>query len=323
MRKLFEWLKSPHGWQLFLIYLIAACLIGMAVFCALFVTPGNRFLIYFTYFSYLAGVAALGYVIYTLVLFTRSGMAALAGKSRLLRRIVKDYPFRTVILACGSILMTACYTAFNALIAALEISVWYGTLAVYYGTLVLLRGTVLIRKSISRRRRLPQWLSERRDAESYRLCGVFLILLALVFAVALIQVVEEDRLFSYSHISVYVAAIYTGIKIMFAIGNLFKAKRQENLSVQAIRSINFADALVSVLSLQVAALYFLDIGDAALDAKLMNSIAGNAVYLAILYMGISMILRGNKLLKKSARGTASGDPKTEDAEEALPDSGEK
>lgn len=299
MKKLLKWLRAPHGWGLFIVYPLAVLLIAGAILCVTF-SPEGEFFAYLSYLLYLLSAVALGYTVYTIVYFVRVGVRAGAKKHALLGRFVNDFEFRTLVFAVVSFCVTLCYAAFDGLIAALEVSVWYAGLAVYYGLLALMRGGVLINHRYTQKYVLIEEERRKKDASVYRFCGIFLILLTLALSGAIMQMVRQNRLFSYAGTSIYAAALYAMVKIVMAVVNLFKAKKRENLTVQAFRSISFSEALVSILALQTAMLAILNEGDTG--NAVSNSFLGAAVSIIIIVMGVFMIRKGNRILKYGGEG---------------------
>ena len=95
---------------------------------------------------------------------------------------------------------------------------------------------------------------------------------------------------------IYVAATYTFIKVTTSIVNFFKAKKQTDYTVEALRNVNVADAAVSVLALQTA--MFHSFGGEGISTGVANALTGAAVCIVVFLLGVFMIVKGNKGLKK-------------------------
>lgn len=283
MKRFWKWLKAPNGWGLAVVNLVTIIYIAGSLMVVLLV-PWEVFI------YILLAVVFTVYSIYAVGYCVRQGLR----NAEFLVRLKNDYTFRTILFACCSFIFTICYMVFNGVISVLAASVWYGVLTVYYCVLAFLRGAVLF-SGLCRRRNSTKEDRERRRISAYRVCGIFLIVLTLVLSGALVQMICDQRLFAYANVSIYAAALYAALKIIFAIVNFFKAKKQENLSVQAIRNINFADALVSLLALQVAMLSILKGKTGSIDTMLMNTFVGVIVCVVIIGMGVSMIIKSSKL----------------------------
>ena len=68
------------------------------------------------------------------------------------------------------------------------------------------------------------------------------------------------------------------------------------MTVRAIRNVNLTDAAVSILALQTALLH--TFSDESIDISLFNTLTGLAVGVATYAIGIIMIVKGCKTLKK-------------------------
>lgn len=86
----------------------------------------------------------------------------------------------------------------------------------------------------------------------YRTGGILLIVLTLALSAAVVQMVYANRAFEYAGLMIYASAAYAFYKIIMALYNLVKARKQSDFKIRAVRNINFADAAVSVLALQTA-----------------------------------------------------------------------
>jgi hypothetical protein len=109
----------------------------------------------------------------------------------------------------------------------------------------------------------------------------------------------EDRLFTYADWTVFAFAAYAFFKISMSIYNFFKARKQDDLTVEAIRNINLTDGAVSILALQTALLHAFQSGQ--VDVSAFNTLTGIAVSAVTLALGIYMVIKGNKELRKEKK----------------------
>ena len=79
--------------------------------------------------------------------------------------------------------------------------------------------------------------------------------------------------------------------------NLFKARKQTDMTVQAIRNVNLADAAVSILALQTALLGTFSAD--GVNVGLFNTLTGIAVSLLSIGIGVQMVAYANKKLKET------------------------
>ena len=98
----------------------------------------------------------------------------------------------------------------------------------------------------------------------------------------------NERGIKHHEIVMITIALYTFTKITLAIINLVKVKQYPSPVFKALRSISFADALVSVFSLQRSMLVSFE-GMSAGDIRLFNILTGGAVCVAVLILGLHLI----------------------------------
>lgn len=210
--------------------------------------------------------------------------------------ILRSFGFRTVIFAIGSFLMSMLFSCFNAYMGIVNRSIWYGSLSAFYISLMFLRGGVLIYHKNRLGKEVDLNSEELSKAKVYKNSGIITLILNVALSVAIAQMIFADAHFSYLGWTVFAFAAYAFFKITVAIITLFKAHRQDDLTVRAIRNINLIDALVSILALQTALMSAF--GDGTLNTSLMNTLTGSVVSLLSICIGVYMIVSANKQIKK-------------------------
>lgn len=295
-KRLLEWIRRPHGWRLVLFYLFTAgCIAGALYFCAVGAEGGYGVAPYIFY-----GLAAvtLGYTVYTVVLFVpkiRRRAAELLGKNKFTERLCGQYAFRTLVFAVGSMAISLINAVLNCAMGFVNRSVWFGALGAYYLLLFSMRFGILLYYGKKRRHeeKLGETQMKLRELQTYRVCGVLLVLLPLVLSSAILEMVVSERAFVRSGMMIYVSSVYTFYKITMSVYNLFKARKNDEMTVRAVRNVNLADALVSILALQTAMFHEFSkqqgIGYA-------NAITGAVVSALTAALGIFMIVYGSRLI---------------------------
>ena len=130
---------------------------------------------------------------------------------------------------------------------------------------------------------------------------IIIVPIALFFlSFAILQMVTEGRAFVHMGWTSIAFAAYAFYKIIMAIYNVMKARKQEDFTVLALRNIGLADAFVSILALQTALLH--TFSDPGMDISLFNTFTGTAVSLFSLGLSVSMIVRGSKIIKEIENG---------------------
>ena len=120
---------------------------------------------------------------------------------------------------------------------------------------------------------------------------------------AILQMVTEGRAFVHMGWTSIAFAAYAFYKIVMAIYNVMKARKQEDFTVLALRNIGLADAFVSILALQTCLLYAYSEGA---QYGYANALTGGAVCAATLALGVIMIVSANKKTKQLKRTTEDG-----------------
>ena len=224
----------------------------------------------------------------------------------------KDFEFRTLVntlVSSAVTLLIAGYHFVIALFVASYASIWHGTLAGYYFALDLARVFVLSSHGVGLHRREDAEQTALRNAKNFLFCGALLVPLAFAFSGVLVLIVVRGFHTNYMGHLIFAAALYAVLKVTFAIKNMVKAGRRENLTVRALRYVNIADALVSIVSLQAAMLAAFSTASDAFDPNLFNTVTGGIVGVLILALGTYMILRGYRGLHdlKSESGEEAAD----------------
>ena len=195
------------------------------------------------------------------------------------------------------------YAAFNAFLGISERSIWFGALATYYILLAVMRGALLMYHR--KKRNLESGPLIR--ARNYRNTGILLLILNAALSSAIAQMIFDDRHYSYKDWLIFAFAAYAFYKITMAIINALKARRQDDLTIVAIRELNLVDGMVSILALQTALLHTFTEPGANVDISTFNTLTGIAVSGSSIALSIYMIIKGNKTIKKEiGNGTKQG-----------------
>ena len=295
-RKFLQKLKNPSGLVLWIAYVATALSIGGAI-GILFLDYEKSWLSVVAYALFAAAAITLAYTVYTIVLFFpkwKEGVKNGLQKNAFTGAMMRDYGFRTVIFAIGSFTLSIAYGAFNGVLGIMEKSIWYGALAAYYVFLAVLRGGMLVYHR--RKRSMNDEDVETAQAFKYRNCGWVLLMLNIVLSSAIAQMIFDDQSFSYPSWTIYAYAAYAFYKVTMSIYNVFKAKSQDDLTIEGIRAINLVAAAVSVLALKTALLH--TFGKEGMNISVYNTLAGSVVSCGCIVLSVFMIVRGNKRIKE-------------------------
>ncbi len=296
-QKVWEFVKRPKGVLLAVIYVLTVLFIAAALTLVI-IGSTNPILEILSYISYAFAAIFLFYSVYTIIIYApsaRVNAVKFMRKSKFASHLLDNWGFRTVVFACFSLVLNFAYSIFNGAIAFLIGSIWYGALALYYVTLTLLRGSIIAYHK-NKNIKYEQKDIKRAEIKKYRRCGVLIVILPLSLSFAILEMVISNSAFIRYGWVVYAVAAYAFYKIIMAIYNMFKAKKNDDMTVRALRCISLADALVSILALQTTLLYTFSTN--LQTNAFANALTGAVVCAITLALGIYMIINANKLLKK-------------------------
>ena len=297
--KFLQKLKKPSAKFLIPFYILTVLFCASSIILITVMKDSNNsFFSFLTYLSFALSAISLGYSIYTIVIYApiiRENIKNIIMKFPFGKRLLTQYDFRTIIFASISLIINVACVVFNFITAFVTHSYWHASLSVYYSLLVALRGAlVFYHKNKSditddRQRKLE-------EIKKYKNCGIVLAITPFSLTVPILQIVFLNRAFIYKGWTVIAFAVFAFYKIIMAIYNFKKARKQTDLTILAVRNVGLADALVSIFSLQTAMLYaFSD-----KPATIGNVIMGCAVCLLTVSIGIAMAVNANKQLKMTS-----------------------
>lgn len=214
---------------------------------------------------------------------------------RYAERWKKDFNFKTLINAAGSFFITTAFALYNGFLGIYYRSVWNGCICVYYILLAVTRGIIPIteKKNLSR--------AEKADAyrnRTFKITSVVILLMNLALAVPISLMVLNSRPVNMGLIPAIAMAAYTTYKVVIASVNIKRMKRSSNILVRELRTINFIDALVSVLTLQNT-LIIVNRTEETGDMFVLTAVSSAAIYLVILALSVWRIVKELKLSKTS------------------------
>ncbi|MBQ7912541.1 MAG: hypothetical protein IJ308_02205 [Clostridia bacterium] len=291
-KELWQKIKNPKPWLIVLAFVGTAVFGGFSVI-SLFLDIERAWFDILSYICYGFAAVFLAYAVYICVRILpklyRSGKEKLRAH-KWFGRLIDDYGLRTVVFAGVSTALTLAFAIYHGVTAILVRSVWYGALAAYYVLLIGMRGGIVFYHGRKRGKERDGQLETRK----YRNCGIAMSTTILVLSVAVAQMVATGAAFERPGLMIYVVAAYTFYKVTMSIVHFVKAKRQDDFTVEALRNVNVADAAVSLLALQTSMLK--SFSEGGLDY--VNAITGGGVCALVFGLGIYMIIRGSRAMKK-------------------------
>ena len=240
------------------------------------------------------GKAILTFVKVVLLPFTQN--------NRVANTLITDTGLRTVLVTIPGMGLNLIYAIFNGVIGFMNFSARYVSLAVYYLLLCVMRFLAVAyagrvyQVKVPWRKRNPEKEDslETRSWRVYRNCKILFSMMRIALGGAVIMLVSGEGGKSYQGLLIYAVATYTFYKLGMAIRNMIKVRKEKSLLLVTLRNISYADALVSLLSLQTAlfAAFGQDSGELI---PLMNALTSAGVCLMILGIGIYMVRKSKKI----------------------------
>jgi hypothetical protein len=229
----------------------------------------------------------------------------------------EDYDFKTFTGAFGAVAVTLVYALYNGYLGVRYASLWYGAICVYYLMLSLLRGSVIrVRKTVDTLR--------EREAESVRstVCvteAVMLLFLNAVLVVPVTLMVRLQKPVTMTLIPAIAMAAYTTYKIVMASVHLAKRKQSSDSLVKLLRTINFVDALASILVLQNTLIMVCTDDGGGASMRRVTSAVSAVIMVAILVLSVFALVKGirsgKQRRKPDERTGTGGDGKEQETEE--------
>ena len=209
-----------------------------------------------------------------------------------LRGWQEDYIYRTLLSAALSFGCTALFALYNGYLGLCCGSVWHGSIGMFYLLFMVIRGIVLLTEMRSRSR--PEAEQDRCRCRTFLISSVLLLLLDLALILPITMMVTLDKPVSMGTIPAITMATYTTWKITMASIHISRQRRRPsgNILVAELRTVNFIDALVAVLTLQNT-LIMVNRTTVRENAMLPVSAASSAViYVVIVSITARMLWKG-------------------------------
>ena len=127
--------------------------------------------------------------------------------------------------------------------------IWHGSICVYYLLLAGIRSAVVLGQTNHVRSQTSSVMCQRKI---YFRTHIVLLIMNLSLIAPIASMIRGERSYTLGLIPAIAMAAYTIYRITASVLHYRKAKRQSNLLLSELRTINLMDAMVAVLSLQNA-----------------------------------------------------------------------
>ena len=161
-----------------------------------------------------------------------------------------DYQFKTLATSTLSALVGLGFTVFNVVLGIVYKSVWNISISFYYVLLAIVRGIV-----VHSQRKVSVADNQKKQEQYKRIyfkTHILMIFMDICLIAPIAYMVIGERSYEYGLIPAIAMAAYTTYRITMGIINFRKSRKQENILVKELRTVNLLDSLVAVLTLQNA-----------------------------------------------------------------------
>lgn len=296
LKRILKWLKYPRAWWFFMTFIL---LIGAVAGVFLFLTvigTGTEY-DFWAYIIYFLSATLVVYNVYCVIYFIPKAkilFQRIINRHDFTKRLAEQYGFRTIIFSVVSFSISMGNAVVNGTLGILESSAWFIALGVYYLLLAIMRGGVLLFHSRKKFKKTPEQI-KLSEIRTYQICGIILMFLPIVLSVAIWEMYVSGRAFVHAGLMIYFFATYTTYKVVMTTRNFIISRRSDDMTVRAIRNINVADTLVSLLALQTAMFH-----EFSPESNLSfgNGVMGAIICALSIAIGIFMLVRGSINIKK-------------------------
>ena len=190
---------------------------------------------------------------------------------------------RTRKLALVSLLFNMVYSAYHIIFGITTHSWWFFTIGIYYAILSIVRFVVLRHKG--------------KKHFVIRFTGIMLMVLSLSLVGTVILAFVKDRGTEFHLIVMLAIAVYAFTKITLATIKWIKARKSKSAKLITLRNISFADAFVSIFSLQRSMLVSFE-GMSEIEIRIMNVATGSAVCIIVFLLGLNLVQQKRRIKRK-------------------------
>lgn len=210
-------------------------------------------------------------------------------------KIIKEDPIvKTLFALYRGLTINGIYALFKLITGIYYHSIWFVTFGLYY----LLIGSIRYRlTSYTIKNKIGDNIIE--EYKKYRFCGIFMLFLNLILSGMICLVIIKNQTIHYAGYLIYVMAIYTFYIVINGIINIVKYRKYKSPVMSSVRVVNFIQALISMLSLEIAMLTEFGSENNEVFNRIMIGLTGEAISIIIVSISIYMILKSNKNLKKN------------------------
>jgi len=216
-----------------------------------------------------------------------------------------DYTFKTITSSVISFCVTVLFALYNGFLGIRLLSVWHGSICVFYLLLAVIRGIILITEKKNTARDEKKRLHHRYRAFAISSVMLLMLNLTLIMPISLMVILEKPV--NMGLIPAITMAAYTTYKLTMASVHIHKQRHRGhgNVLIAELRTINFIDALVSILTLQNTLIMVERTESSGNDMFILSAVSSAVIYSVILFITVHLLIIGLKRYKSSLINTKS------------------
>lgn len=190
--------------------------------------------------------------------------------------------------------VTALFALYHGYLGLSLTSVWHGGICIFYLLLTAIRGIIFLTEKLNRT------LGEKERAVSRRrtffISSALLLALDLALILPIAMMVVMERPVDIGLIPAIAMATYTTYKVTIASVRVRRQRRSPDgdILISELRTVNFIDALVSVLTLQNTLIMVNQDQAGEDDMFILSAVSSAAIYAVIVFVTVYMMVKGSK-----------------------------
>lgn len=192
---------------------------------------------------------------------------------------------RTLKPALISLFFNMVYSAYHIIFGIATHSWWFFTIGIYYAILSVVRFVALKNKGKKR--------------FVIRFTGIMLMMLSVSLVGTVILAFVKDRGTEFHLIIMLMIAVYAFTKIILATIKWIKSRKSRSAKLITLRNISFADAFVSIFSLQRSMLVSFE-GMTETEIRIMNVATGSVVCIIVFLLGLNLVQQKRSIKENSS-----------------------
>lgn len=208
-------------------------------------------------------------------------------------KYMTDASFKVRVSLFNSLVVTLAYSVFNLASGFLYSSLWFCAIAVYYILLSVIR--FILFKHLEKKKEAGM----AEEYRSYRTAAILMMLLNLTLSAFIHNMIVKNDVMAFSDIYVITSATFTFYFLTMSIVDIVRYRKYNSPVMSAAKAIRFAQALVSLLTLEASMLAHF--GDSESFKRTMLFSTGAGVCAIVFLMSVYMIVRATREIKKTQR----------------------